>query len=153
MSMIRTKIVATMGPAVAEVSTLLELFRSGVDVCRLNFSHGSLDDHLLMLRNIREAAARHDQPIAVLGDLCGPKIRLGKVKAVAGMGGMPIRVGDELIMRRAAVEGENGVVSTIFPQIVDDVQVGHRVLIEDGLLRFLCIDKTYNHLVLKCTDG
>src|SRR5687768_173121 len=110
--MIRTKIVATMGPAVGEVETLLELFRSGVDICRLNFSHGTLDDHAVMLRKIREAALRHDQPVAILGDLCGPKIRLGKVKAVAGMGGMPIRVGDELIMQRAPVEGENGVVST-----------------------------------------
>jgi pyruvate kinase len=151
--MIRTKIVATMGPAVAEVETLLELFRAGVDVCRLNFSHGALDDHLLTLRKIREAAAMHDQPIAVLGDLCGPKIRLGKVKDVGGAGGMPIDVGDELIIQRAPIEGENGVVSTIFPQMIDDVQVGHRVLIEDGLLRFLCVDKNYNQLVCQCTDG
>lgn len=151
--MIRTKIVATMGPAVAEVAILLELFRAGVDVCRLNFSHGSSDEHLKMLGKIREAAARHDQPVAVLGDLCGPKIRLGKVKAVAGMGGMPIKVGDELVLQRSEIEGENGVVSTIFPQMVDDVQIGHRVLIEDGLLRFLCMEKNYNRLLLKCTDG
>jgi pyruvate kinase len=151
--MIRTKIVATMGPAVAEVHLLLDLFRAGVDVCRLNFSHGTLDDHLLMLRKIREAAAAHDQPIAILGDLCGPKIRLGKVKDAGGTGGMPISVGDELVMQRAAVEGENGLVSTTFPQLIDDVQLGHRVLIEDGLLRFLCVDKNSNQLVLQCTDG
>jgi pyruvate kinase len=153
MSMIRTKIVATMGPAVAEVGTLLELFQAGVDICRLNFSHGTLDDHLLMLRKIREAAAMHDQPVGILGDLCGPKIRLGKVKDVGATGGMPIEVGDELVMRRSAIEGADGVVSTIFPQMVDDVQIGHRVLIEDGMLRFICIDKNYNQLVLRCTDG
>jgi pyruvate kinase len=153
MSMIRTKIVATMGPAVAEVGTLLELFRAGVDICRLNFSHGTLDDHLLMLRKIREAAAMHDQPVGILGDLCGPKIRLGKVIELEGTGGMPIAVGDELILQRAPIDGANGIVSTIFPQMVDDVQIGHRVLIEDGLLRFICIEKNYNHLVLKCTDG
>jgi pyruvate kinase len=150
---IRTKIVATMGPAVADVETLLSLFRAGVDVCRLNFSHGSLEDHLLMLRKIREAAAMHDAPVAVLGDLCGPKIRLGKVKDVGGTGGMPIEVGDELILQRAPIEGENGVVSTIFPQMIDDVQIGHRVLIEDGLLRFICVEKNFARLVLKCTDG
>jgi pyruvate kinase len=149
MTPIRTKIVATLGPAVADVETLLSLFQAGVDICRLNFSHGSLDDHLLMLRKIREAAARHDQPVAILGDLCGPKIRLGKVKN----GGMPIAVGDELTLQRAEVEGENGVASTTFPQLIDDVQIGHRVLIEDGLLRFLCVDKNYNQLTLKCTDG
>src|SRR4051812_49993087 len=118
MSMIRTKIVATMGPAVAEVSTLLELFRAGVDICRLNFSHGTLDDHLLMLRKIREAAAMHDQPVGILGDLSGPKIRLGKVKDAGGTGGMPIEVGDELVMRRAPIGGATGGGSTIFPQIV-----------------------------------
>jgi pyruvate kinase len=153
MTTIRTKIVATLGPAVGDVQTLLELFQAGVDVCRLNFSHGTLDDHLLMLRKIREAAAMHDQPIAVLGDLCGPKIRLGKIADIGGTGGMPINVGDELILQRADIVGASGVVSSIFPQMVDDVQVGHRVLIEDGMLRFLCIDKNYNHLVLKCTDG
>ncbi|MEZ0265735.1 MAG: pyruvate kinase, partial [Phycisphaerae bacterium] len=153
MSMIRTKIVATMGPAVASVEALLALFRQGVDVCRLNFSHGSLDEHLLMLRKIREAAAMHDQPVAILGDLCGPKIRLGKIKPVGDTGGMPIATGDELILQRAPVEGGDGVVSSIFPQMIDDVQIGHRVLIEDGLLRFLCVDKNYNRLVLQCTDG
>ena len=152
-TVIRTKIVATMGPAVAEVETLLAIFRAGVDVCRLNFSHGSLEDHLLMLRKIREAAAMHDAPVAVLGDLCGPKIRLGKVKDAGGTGGMPIEVGDELTMQRAPIEGADGVVSTIFPQMIDDVQIGHRVLIEDGLLRFICVDKNFNRLVLKCTDG
>lgn len=153
MTTIRTKIVATMGPAVADVDTLLALFQAGVDVCRLNFSHGTHEDHLLMLRKIREAAARHDSPVAVLGDLCGPKIRLGKVKDVGGTGGMPIGVGDELVMQRSPVEGENGVVSTIFPQMIDDVQIGHRVLVEDGLIRFLCVDRNYNRLVLRCTDG
>src|ERR1700685_1085364 len=100
MHMIRTKIVATMGPAVGKAETLFELFKGGVDVCRLNFSHGTLEDHLLQLRNIREAAARWDQPIAILGDLCGPKIRLGKISSADTSGGMPIEVGDELIIQR-----------------------------------------------------
>src|SRR5438132_340483 len=77
--MIRTKIVATMGPACGDVETLFRLFEAGADVCRLNFSHGTLENHLLMLRNIREAAARYSHPIAILGDLGGPKIRLGSV--------------------------------------------------------------------------
>ena len=61
---------------------------------------GSLDEHLLTLRNIREAATRFDQPIAVLGDLCGPKIRLGPISNVDGAGGMPVRVGDCLAIQR-----------------------------------------------------
>src|SRR5271163_1719009 len=108
MPIIRTKIIATMGPACGTVDGLLSLFKAGVNVCRLNFSHGTLDGHLLALRNIREAAARHDRPIAVLGDLGGPKIRVGKV---AGVDGMPIEVGDELIVQRAVVEGTGGRIS------------------------------------------
>src|SRR5215475_3769237 len=98
--MICTKIVATMGPACGNVDTLLPLFEAGVDVCRLNFSHGTLDQHLQMLRVIRESASRFDIPIAVLGDLCGPKIRLGKVADINNTGGMPIAVGDTLIFQR-----------------------------------------------------
>ena len=93
--MIRTKIVATMGPACNDVGLLHQLFDAGVDVCRLNFSHGKLEDHGRMLLNIREAASKYAQPIAVLGDLGGPKIRLGQVKDTDGSGGMKGRVGEE----------------------------------------------------------
>ncbi|MDB5297615.1 MAG: pyruvate kinase [Phycisphaerales bacterium] len=151
--MIRTKIVATMGPAVSSVDTLLALFQAGCDVCRLNFSHGDLDQHLATLRLIREAAVRFDHPVAVLGDLCGPKIRLGKVADAGGTGGMPIGVGDDLVVQRAPILGANGRVSTIYDHFVDDVQVGDRVLVEDGLLKFVCTDKTYSELKLKCTVG
>lgn len=151
--MIRTKILATLGPACADVDTLARLFDAGADLCRLNFSHGTLDQHLLMLRNIREAAARHDHPIAVLGDLCGPKIRVGKVLDHDGTGGMPVAAGDTLIIQRAPIDGAHGRISTNYPHFVDDVQVGHRVLIEDGLLRFVCTDKNYNEIACSCTSG
>jgi len=151
--MIRTKIVATMGPAVASPDVLLSLFNAGCDVCRLNFSHGDLDQHAATLRLIREAALRFDHPVAVLGDLAGPKIRLGKVADVGGTGGMPVNVGDELVIQRAPIVGENGRVSTIYDHFVDDVQVGDRVLIEDGLLKFICVDKTYSELKCQCTVG
>jgi pyruvate kinase len=151
--MIRTKIVATMGPACGDVEILLALFNAGVDICRMNFSHGDLPWHLQMLRNIREAAARGDKPIAVLGDLCGPKIRLGKIAECNGVDGMPIAVGDELVIQRAPILGEHGRVSSTYPNLVDDVQVGHRVLVEDGSLRFICTDKNFNELRCNCTMG
>ena len=151
--MIRTKIVATLGPACGNVDTLYSLFQAGVGVCRLNFSHGGLDSHLQMLRNIREAAARWSQPIAILGDLGGPKIRLGKVAEHNGCDGMPIQVGDELVIQRAACVGQDGRVSSIYANLVDDVQVGHRLLIEDGLLRFICTEKNYIEIRCNCTIG
>ena len=153
MQTIRTKIVATMGPAVGTPQLLYDLFQAGVDVCRLNFSHGTLDEHLLMLRNIREAAARFDQPIAVLGDLGGPKIRLGQVADCNGCGGMPIRVGDQLVIQREPLVGCDCRVSTTYPHFVDDLRVGDRVLVEDGLLRFVCTDKNYNEVRCNCLVG
>ena len=151
--MIRTKILATLGPAVGDVERLYKLFEAGCDACRLNFSHGSLDQHLAMLRIIREAAARWDQPIAVLGDLCGPKIRLGQIKDCDHTGGMPINVGDDLVIQRQATVGERGRVSSTYDHLVDDVKVGDRLLVEDGLLRFVCTEKTYNELKCRCTVG
>src|SRR5919112_6244022 len=113
-SMIRTKIVATMGPACGDVETLYRLFEAGCDACRLNFSHGTLDQHLLMLRNIREAAVGWMQPVAVLGDLCGPKIRLGEIADERETGGMPMEVGDQLIIQRKTITGANRRVSCTY---------------------------------------
>jgi pyruvate kinase len=153
--MIRTKILATLGPATAGVEMLASLFEAGADVCRLNFSHGTLDEHSQMLRNIREAALRHDHPIAVLGDLCGPKIRLGQIRDIDGSGGMPINVGDELVIQRKPVVGGDSDkrVSSTYPQLVDDVKVGDRILIEDGLLKFVCTDKSHDEIRCRTTAG
>src|SRR5262245_4375665 len=140
--MIRTKILATLGPASSSVEQLRSIFEAGADACRLNFSHGTLEGHLQTLRNIREAALLHDHPIAVLGDLCGPKIRLGQIKDIDGSGGMPINIGDDLVIQRKPVLGENLRVNATYTGLIDDIDVGHRVLIEDGLLKFVCTDKS-----------
>ncbi len=151
--MIRTKILATMGPAVSTADMLLKLFEEGVDICRVNFSHGTLENHMQTLRVIREAAARWNEPIAILGDLGGPKIRLGQIADQDGTGGMPVAVGDELIFQRTTIVGEKGRVSTIYPHFVDDVQIGHKILIEDGMLRFICTEKNSSEVKAQCTVG
>jgi pyruvate kinase len=151
--MIRTKIIATLGPASASVSTLLRLFEEGVDVCRLNFSHGTLDQHARMLADVRAAGEKFGEPIAVLGDLCGPKIRLSQVADQDGSGGMPINVGDTLHIQRAPILGQQGRVSTTYPALIDDVAVGNRVLIEDGLLRFVVTARDDSELTCHCLAG
>lgn len=151
--MIRTKIVATMGPATREGETLAKLFEAGVDVCRLNFSHGDLSQHETMLAVIREAAARASHPVAVLGDLGGPKIRLGKIADMNGAGGMPVEPGQEIAVARGDFVGENGRVSCTYKGFVNDVKVGDRVLIEDGMLRFFCMSKSADAVQLRCTVG
>src|SRR5436309_1632045 len=103
-TMIRTKIVATLCPACSDIPTLTRLFDAGVDVCRINFSHGNLDTAHSLLQAVQAAMAKHGAPIAVLGDLGGPKIRLGPVRDEAGAGGMPVAVGDTLVIQRDPVE-------------------------------------------------
>ena len=136
--MIRTKIVATMGPACGDVDNLHRLFQAGVDVCRLNFSHGDLDRHLKMLRNIREAAAGGASPSQFSAISAVPRSGLVRSPVTACRSA----VGDELVFQRAP-RRRRGRVSTIYSDFVDDVQVGHRLLIEDGLLRFICTEKRF----------
>ena len=150
---IRTKIVATLGPAVAEGGALRDLLAAGVDVCRLNFSHGEQRDHAAMLHAIRHAAADLGRPVAVLGDLGGPKIRVGPVDEDNPDGGLRVETGGELTIRREQTLGRDGVVSCTYPGLIDDVTPGDRLLIEDGLLRFVCVRETADSVTLRCTAG
>src|ERR1700735_2719945 len=79
-SMRRTKIVATIGPASREPETLVRMVEAGMDVARLNYSHGTLDEHAETIRRVRGAAGRAGRPVAVLQDLPGPKLRIGPVR-------------------------------------------------------------------------
>ena len=150
---IRTKIVATLGPAVEDEARLRDLIAAGVDVCRLNFSHGTLDEHAQTLARVRRCCADLHRPVAVLGDLGGPKIRVGQIDEDNPDGGLRVRPGDELVVQREEVVGRDGVISSTYPGLVHDVEVGDRVLIEDGLLRFLCTDKSPDRLTLTCKVG
>jgi pyruvate kinase len=142
-----------MGPACADVDVLRRLFEAGADVCRLNFSHGTLDQHLRVLQSIRQAAAHVELPVAVLGDLCGPKIRLGEVADSGGAGGMSVEVGDELVFERDPIVASGGRISSTYRNLVDDVQVGDRLYVEDGLLRFVCTEKSDDEICCRCTAG
>ena len=156
---VRTKIVATLGPAVAGVEKLRGLLNAGVDVCRLNFSHGELDGHATMLADLREACRDLNRPVAILGDLGGPKIRVGQVDEDNDDGGLCVNIGEELTIQRESLVGRGGTISCTYPGLLDDVAVGDRVLIEDGLLRFVCVRKEpeggaeISRIVLSCTHG
>lgn len=152
-SLRRTKIVATIGPASQSVETILRLIEAGVSVFRLNFSHGTLDEHAQRLRAIREASIKSGQSIAVLGDLCGPKIRVG----VIAEPGVQLEAGSEVYLRSPAtpkaptptsglVDGQM-TLGVSYPArdeagpasgaLCLDVKAGHRVLIADGTIRML----------------
>ncbi len=134
----RTKIVATIGPASRDPIVLERLIQAGVNVCRLNFSHGTHDDHLAVIRSVREIATRLDRPIALLQDLSGPKIRAGKMKD-----GQPAELRDGAIVgitTDLSVEGTSELISTTYEPLPRDLVAGDTILLDDGNLELKVLD-------------
>ena len=159
--MIRTKTIATVGPASSSADVIGRMIDAGIDVFRLNFSHGTLDEHKQVLDRIRSQASEHDTAIAIMGDLAGPKIRIGEIGPDPRSGGGPclIRRGDSLIIQRQEIVGDcSGVegprrLSTTWPDMLDDVQVGQRVLINDGHIQLRVEDKSTDEITCRCLHG
>jgi pyruvate kinase len=128
-AMRHTKIVATVGPASQRTEILEPLLRAGVDVFRLNFSHGSHDTHAEVYRRIRAAAARQPRHVAVLQDLSGPKIRTG---SLAGDGPIVLREGAELRIAPGDGEGRPGLIFTPYAELVRSARPDDRLLLDDG---------------------
>jgi len=124
----RAKIVATFGPATASYENALAVINEGVDVARMNLSHGSYDEHEGVYRAIRAAADAANKPVGILVDLQGPKIRLGKFKN----GSEHLNNGDTFKITIDDVEGTAEICSTTYKGLPNDVAVGDRLLIDDG---------------------
>ncbi|WP_253444920.1 pyruvate kinase [Halomonas sp. Y3] len=126
----RTKIVATLGPASDREGVLEAMIAAGIDVVRLNFSHGSAADHRRRLEQVREIAARQGRSVAALGDLQGPKIRIARFAD----GAVELAEGASFILDMA-LEGDAGDASRVgcdYKQLIDDVAEGDRLLLDDG---------------------
>jgi len=135
-----TKIIATLGPASDSPEMMQRLIECGVNVFRLNFSHGTERDHALRLRKIREVSRDLAEPVAVLGDLPGPKIRVGQVPGY----GIEVKAGDEIAFRcdlKAARTGDPPVFPSTYDRLVEEVEPGHRVLLADGAIRSLAVER------------
>lgn len=139
------KIVATLGPASDSPEMLAKLINAGVSVFRFNFSHGGFDAMDQRLARVRAAQETAGRPVAILGDLQGPKMRVGKVPDIDAEGGIVVQPGDDLMFRRgqgmAAMEGTVPVFDATFDRIFHDVLPGQRVLINDGAIRMLAVDR------------
>ena len=129
-----TKIVATLGPASDSDATLDELMAAGVDVVRLNFSHGTQEGHRASFERVRRAAARAGRHVAVLQDLAGPKIRIGRLE---GSQPIPLAPGDPLEIATGDREGGRGRVYTAFAPLAEAVRPGDRLLLDDGRIELL----------------
>jgi pyruvate kinase len=127
----RAKIICTIGPASNSEVAMRDLMRLGMDVARLNFSHGSHDDHARHIDRLRRAAQREERTICILQDLQGPKIRTGRLK---GHTPVLLQAGALVTITTRDVPGNEKVISTTFPSLPTEVDPGSRILLSDGLI-------------------
>ncbi len=147
--MIKTKTIATLGPASSAPEVLQALLEAGVDVVRLNYAHGTLEEHARALACTRELAARQDRAVAVLGDLAGPKIRIGMMDPQD----RTLISGSTLVIQRQPILGTSSRLSTTHPGLIDQVAVGDRVLIDDGQILLTVCTVSADQITCYCSHG
>jgi len=127
----RAKIICTVGPACNSEPMLRDLMRLGMDVARLNFSHGTHEEHARNIERLRRAAKQENRTICILQDLQGPKIRTGRLN-----GGVPVtlKAGSHVTITPRDIEGTSSVISTTFQGLAQEVRPGARILLMDGLI-------------------
>ena len=130
----KAKILATLGPASSDPAMIEKLYLAGADVFRLNFSHGSHEDHQRRVETIRALEAKVGSPIGILQDLQGPKIRIGTLKA----GPVQLATGAMVRFRLGTAPGDAREVSLPHPEVIQNILPGHALMIDDGKLRLEC---------------
>jgi pyruvate kinase len=128
--MLRVKIVCTIGPKSHDPEILERLIRAGMNVARLNMSHGTHEYHRATIERIRTISERLQKPVAILADLQGPKLRVGKVQP----GGITLKKGDQLVLTVDDIVGVPGRVSIQYKDLPNRVRPGERILLDDGLM-------------------
>jgi pyruvate kinase len=145
-----TKVVATLGPASATEDVLSRMFEEGIDVCRLNFSHGSHEDHLKSIELINELNRRYSSNVAILADLQGPKLRIGEVENNA----IKLVDGDEISFISKPCVGNKDRIYMSYENLSKDVHTGEKILVDDGKIMLQVIDTNGHDLVrLKIISG
>ena len=144
----RAKIVCTMGPAVESVEKVSELIRAGMNVARLNLSHGGYEEHQNRLDLVRAEAARIKQPVAIMVDLQGPKIRLGRFEN----GPHELMRGDTFIITTDDIAGDKSRVSTTYKGLPGDCKAGDLILIDDGKVTVQVIEVKGSDVITKVIE-
>ncbi|MHC4259708.1 MAG: pyruvate kinase [Planctomycetota bacterium] len=147
--MIKTKIVATLGPSCADGETIKAMIDNGVDVFRLNFSHGTLDEHAKLLETLNTVRTQHYHTTAVMGDLCGPKVRTGRIEPE----GQVLRVGDEVSIVAGEEEGTKERFCTNYAHFAQDVNVDQRIFVDDGQIALRVVRKDGDEIVCRVIVG
>src|SRR6056297_782284 len=145
----RTKIVCTLGPSSNTLEGIEKLFRAGMNVVRINFSHGSHEDHKRTIGFVRKVAKKYQYSLPVLMDLQGPKIRVGQMKD----GGQQLKEGQLVKITPDEVEGTSEIIPIDYSGLVDDAREGNQILVDDGLLELRIIKKHERELTAKVVVG
>lgn len=145
----RTKIVCTIGPSTSSREMIERLLQNGMDVARLNFSHGTHEGHLKVIENIRSISSKLNLNIPILMDLQGPKIRVGQMKDDA----QPLKAGALVTITPEDVEGTSGVIPIDYERLVDDAREGDKILMDDGLLELRITEKNDETLKARVVVG
>ncbi|MEX1019558.1 MAG: pyruvate kinase [Litorilinea sp.] len=147
--MLRVKIVCTIGPASREPEVLEKIILAGMNVARLNFSHGTHEYHRGTMERVRAVSEKLKKPVAILADLQGPKLRVGKMQ----QGGVPLRRGEELRLVIDDSVGEPGRVPIQYDELPQMVRKGERILLDDGLLELQVISAKDTEICTKVIIG
>ena len=145
----RTKIIATLGPASSSPEMLARLFQGGADVFRLNFSHGSHEDHAGRVRMIRALEEQTGRPIGILADVQGPKLRVGKFQA----GRVHLQTGQGFRLDMSPTPGDTQRVQLPHPEILGAAGIGTSLLLDDGKLRLRVVHRRDDHLECEVVVG
>jgi len=146
----RAKIVCTLGPSSHSEEMMRELMHAGMDVARLNFSHGTHEDHARVIERLRHAAAAEQRTICILQDLQGPKIRTGKLRDHAPV---VLKAGSRVTITTRDVPGTPELISTSFMALPREVVPGGRILLSDGKLSLVVLDATEHDVICEIIDG
>jgi pyruvate kinase len=144
-----TKIVATLGPASRDAEVIRDLIRAGMDVARINFSHGDHETHGKVIETVRRVAKEENAVVAILCDIQGPKIRVGQVANEP----LILEEGDKITLTLDDVPGENNIISLPHPEFVQDISPETTLLLDDGNLQFEVTEVTTKSLMCKVVIG
>lgn len=145
----RTRIVATLGPASSDEAMIRKLFEAGADLFRLNFSHGTHEDHRARLGIIRDIEKAVGHPIGIIADLQGPKLRVGKFKD----GAIAVKAGHVMTLDLDTAEGDESRVCLPHPEIIDVAAIGMTLLVDDGKVNMVVREKKKGALVVEIVTG
>ncbi|MCK4801207.1 MAG: pyruvate kinase, partial [Anaerolineales bacterium] len=145
----RAKIIATLGPVSKDKKTIKNLLTAGMDVARINFSHGSHDDHSQVIQTLRETAQELNQPVTILQDLSGPKIRTGEIPS----GTITLLKGKEFILTTDDIQGTEEMIAVNFPELPQSVEKGSRILLDDGKLELGVRSIKGNQVITEVIQG